>query len=308
MGELVYLESNGVCAETSTVNRPDAKLCPISRIQVIDFSEEGLQIELKCKNFFDFLEKPLFVRFNPVCLPVNIHWFRQMGDRLRCGCSFCESIDREPMIGSTLLRVSDELVEFLVKGQLGVIGPGPEMVFAFISIFYNLRLKFLEAVAGFHETKVFIQRFVNPKYHTRVDHTVRRFKYSKYYQVNESRKLARDACFNSIVQAFLQPYRELGCGILGAGEDMLFLENDVLNLLMDCLLMPDPLQLRLETMGDSVNEMYKLFLILRNRSPKTFQSHEFDRQFHYYSNLIGEIVLQRERLIDFLSGVGIEWK
>jgi hypothetical protein len=212
------------------------------------------------------------------------------------------------MIASILLSFSDELVNFLVKNELGESGSRPEMVFAFISLLYNLRLKFLEAVASFHESKIFIQRFVNPKFHIRVDHIVRKFKYSKYYQINESRRLVNDSTFNSIVEAFLQPYHRLGCSLLGAGQDMLFLENDVLNLMMNCLVMPDPLQSRSETMGDSVKTVYELFLLLRSRSPEPFESHEFDKQFHCYSSLIGEIVLMRERLIDFLSGVGIEWR
>lgn len=105
-------------SDSAAVNDSDPLLHRISSIQVIDFSEEGLQIELQCENFFDYLARPLFVQFLHSRLPVNIHWFRQAGDRLRCGLSFCDAIDREPMIASIVLRLSDELVDSLVRGNL----------------------------------------------------------------------------------------------------------------------------------------------------------------------------------------------
>lgn len=286
----------------------DSLLQVISWIQVIDFSEEGLQIELKCDNFLDYLDRPLFVQFNQVRLPVNMHWFKQSGGLLRCGCSFCGAIDKDPGIASTLLGLSTELVRYLVQGERSRNGSRPEMVFAYISTIYNLRLMFLDAVASFHESKNFILRFVHPKFHIRVDHILRKFKYSKYYQVNEARRLVNDSHFNTLIDTFLKPYQEYGCGLLGAGEDMLFLENDVFNLMMSCIVLPDPLQPKFETLGDSVNSVYQLFLEVRNRLPGAFQSSDFDKQFYCYSGLIGEIVLLRERLIDFLSGVGIHWK
>jgi hypothetical protein len=286
----------------------ESMLHRISWINVIDFSEEGLQIELKCDNFLDYLDRPLFVQFNQARLPVNMHWFKQSGGLLRCGCSFCGAIDKDPGIASTLLGLSSELVRYLVQGDRSGNGSRPEMVFAFISTIYNLRLMFLDAVASFHESKNFILRFVHSKFHIRVDHILRKFKYSKYYQVNEARRLVNDSYFNSLIDTFLQPYHEFGCGLLGAGEDMLFLKNDVFNLMMNCLILPDPLQPRFETMGDSVNSVYQMFLEVRSRLPRTFESNELDKQFYCYSAFIGEIVLLRERLIDFLSGVGIHWK
>ncbi len=280
----------------------------ISWIHVIDFSEEGLQIELKCDNFLDYLDRPLFVQFNQVRLPVNMHWFKQSGGLLRCGCSFCGAIDKDPGIAATLLGLSSELVRYLVQGERRGSGSRPEIVFAFISTIYNLRLMFLDAVASFYESKNFILRFVHPKFHIRVDHILRKFRYSKYFQINEARRLVNDSHFNTLMDIFLQPYHEFGCGLLGAGEDMLFLENDVFNLMMNCLVLPDPLQPKLETMGDSVSSVYQMFLEVRKLLPKTFESSEIDKQFFCYSALIGEIVLLRERLIDFLSGVGIHWK
>jgi hypothetical protein len=294
--------------EKASPSGAESLLHKISWIHVIDFSEEGLQIELKCDNFLDYLDRPLFVQFNQVRLPVNMHWFKQSGGLLRCGCSFCGAIDKEPGIAATLLRFSSDLVRYLVQGERSLNGSRPEMIFAFISTVYNLRLMFLDAVASFHESKNFILRFVHPKFHIRVDHILRKFKYSKYYQVNEARRLVNDRHFNSLIDTFLQPYHEFGCGLLGAGEDMLFLENDVFNLMMNCLVLPDPLQPKFETLGDSVNSVYQMFLKVRSRLPRTFENGEFDKQFYCYSALIGEIVLLRERLIDFLSGVGIHWK
>lgn len=296
--------SNGGAAASGA----DSLLQIISRINVIDFSEEGLQIELKCDNFLDYLDRPLFVQFNQARLPVNMHWFKQSGGLLRCGCSFCGAIDKDPGIASTLLGLSSDLVRYLVQGERSRNGSRPEMVFAYISTIYNLRLMFLDAVASFHESKNFILRFVHPKFHIRVDHILRKFKYSKYFQVNEARRLVNDSHFNSLIDTFLKPYQEYGCGLLGAGEDMLFLENDVFNLMMNCLILPDPLQPRLETLGDSVNSVHQMFLEVRKRLPGAFESSDFDKQFYCYSGLIGEIVLLRERLIDFLSGVGIHWK
>jgi hypothetical protein len=323
IGELVCLSSDMTpansesCRPRADGSSPPADADPsganallhcISPIHVIDFSEEGLQIELKCGNFLDYLERPLFVRFDQVRLPVNMHWFKQSGELLRCGCSFCGAIDKDPGIAATLLGLSNDLVRYLIRGERSQNGSRTEMIFAYISTIYNLRLMFLDAVASFHESKNFILRFVHPKFHIRVDHILRKFKYSKYYQVNEARRLVNDSHFNSLMDTFLKPYQEFGCGLLGAGEDMLFLENDVFNLMMNCLVSPDPLQPKFETLGDSVSSVYRLFLEVRSRLPGTFQSSDFDKQFHCYSALIGEIVLLRERLIDFLSGVGIHWK
>ncbi|MCU0573335.1 MAG: hypothetical protein MUC41_10110 [Syntrophobacteraceae bacterium] len=307
-GDSCHQQADDATTGGATESGAESLLHVISWINVIDFSEEGLQIELKCDNFLEYLDRPLFVQFNQARLPVNMHWFKQSGGLLRCGCSFCGAIDKDPGIASTLLGLSSNLVRYLVQGERSGNGSRPEMVFAYISTIYNLRLMFLDAVASFHESKNFILRFVHPKFHIRVDHILRKFKYSKYFQVNESRRLVNDSHFNSLIDTFLKPYQEYGCGLLGGGEDMLFLENDVFNLMMNCLVLPDPLQPRFETLGDSVNSVYQMFLEVRNRLPRTFESSDFDKQFFCYSGLIGEIVLLRERLIDFLSGVGIHWK
>jgi hypothetical protein len=299
-----YGPSTSSLIETGTENL----LHKISWIDVIDFSEEGLQIEFECDNFFDYLDRPLFVRFGPARLPISLHWFKQTAGLLRCGCSFCGAIDKDPGIATTLLTLSDELVHYLVRGERSDNGVKPEMVFAYLSIFQNLRLRFLEAIASFHESKSFILRFVNPGYHARVDHILRRFRYTKYYQLNESKRLQNNSHYKSIIDTFLKPYHRFGCGLLGVGEDMLFLENDVQNMVMNSLLLPDALQSRSFVLGDSVKHAYELFCDLKKTSSETFDSYEYDRQFQCYGAHIGEIVLMREQLIDFLSTVDIHWE
>ncbi len=276
----------------------------ISDVRVINFSEEGLQLELECENFFSFLDRPILVRFKGKHHPVNLRWYKQSGKVVRCGCSFSEDVEREPNLARTLLNFSNDLVRYMSASEIKRMRPPFETVFSSMSIYQNLRLKYLEAVASFHETKTFILQCLNPKFHDRVEHVFEQFRYSKSFQRDEAAKRAGDRAYAAAVDVFLLPCRELGCGLLEVGEQTLLMWEEASNLLRSCLLPLEPEPDSSEFICDAVKPIYNSFLTLRGRLPGVFDDKLIDRQFRGYSTLIGEIVHLREQLIDCVSGVG----
>lgn len=288
-------------------SKDDGPLQWISDIRVINFSEEGLQVELQCDHFFQHLDRPVLVQFKNRKHAVNLHWYKQTGFLVRCGCSFCGPLEHEPELASTLLGFSNELVRYLGASELQRMRPPFETVFSSMSIIHNLRLKFLDALTSFQETKRFILQCLEPKFHRHVDPILREFLYSGQFQISEGLRLVDDPVYKAILQVFLLPSQELGCGLLGVGEQALLLRDEVLKLLMNCLLPPVLAPDRPESICDAVKPVYRSFLTLRERLPGVFSDKEFDRQFQGYSALIGDIVQRREQLIDTVSGVGIHW-
>ncbi len=297
----------GASAAGSAEADGDGLLQRISNFRVINFSEEGMQVELQCEHFFQHLNRPILVGFKEARHAVNLHWYKQTGFMVRCGCSFCAPIDQEPEVTSTLLGFSNELVRYLGASELQRMRPPFETVFASLGILYNLRLKFLDALAGFQETQRFIQQCLNPKFQRKVEPILGEFNYSGQFQIREARRLADDPAYKGRLQVFLRPSRELGCGLLGVREQALLLKDEVLRLLMNCLLPPNlPVDVP-DAVCDAVKPVYKSFLTLRERLPGVFNDREFDRQFQGYSALIGDIVRRRELVIDAVSGVGVHW-
>lgn len=276
----------------------------ISDIRVINFSEEGLQLELECENFFAFLDRPILIRIKGKDHRVSLRWYKQTGKVVRCGCSFCDDVGREPNLVRTLLGFSNDLVRHMSTSELKRMRPPFETVFSCMSIYHNLRLKYLEAVASFHETKEFILQCLDPRFHARVEPVFEKFKYSKYFQVEEGAKRASDPAYDAALDVFLLPCRELGCGLLEVGEQTLLMREEVLKLLRSCLLPLGPEPDSSEFICDAVKPVYRSFLTLRERLPGVFDDKLIDRQFRSYSAIIGEIVHLREQLIDSVSGFG----
>lgn len=279
----------------------------ISEIRLVNYSEQGLQIELQCENFFQYLDRPMFVQLKERKHPVDLRWYKQTGSLVRCGCSFCGSIDQEPDIASTLIALSNELLAYLVASDPPRIVPPFETVFSCVSVLHNLRLKYLEAVTSFCEARDFILRCLSPRFHRQVAPILMKFEHSRDLQMAGSAGRADDPAYKAALSAVLLPCQELGCGVLGVGEQVLLMRDEVLNLLTNCLLPIDSSSDKLGKTSDIVKPVYKTFQLLRERLPGVFDDPLLDRQFVVYSAVLAEMDHLREQLIDCVSGVGVHW-
>lgn len=275
----------------------------LSDMCFMDFSEEGAQIYFHCGNPAKIRESRLFLQIGSARIPVLLRWYQPSAEGHMAGFEFVEAQDRSPDLASLLVSLSDRLVDFLLYEHLPKWGKDHDQacIYTYLSIFYNLRLRFLETVAAFYKAQECAERCVTREQHRDIMRTLFEFESLRTLHFKQSKALGRDKPFQATLDLFMKPFLEYHCGISGEYNKVCFLENDVLNALINSVVfwnwsIPPP-----DELNERVRPAYRAFLTLRANLPGVFDDEQYDRQFVYYSFLIRSIILLKDQLIDIVS-------
>lgn len=276
------------------------KLCDM---HIIDFSEEGLQIYFKYNNQTKILSNTLLLQIGITRISVYPIWYHLSQNGNRSGFEFANSIESDGTLASLIIKLSDRFIEILINDYLPNKSADYDQacVYAYLSIFYNLRLRFLQALAFFNEAKQCIEQFVDPLLHKEMLHIFFEFDGLRSLHLRQARALGADRDPPATLAPFIKPFRDFECGISGKYQKVCFLERDALNVLENSIIFWNWSIQPPDELIDQVMPPYNWFMALKTLVPGVFESREFVNQFNYYSFLIQSITQLKDRLIDLVS-------
>ncbi|MHC1741648.1 MAG: hypothetical protein AB9873_01290 [Syntrophobacteraceae bacterium] len=278
----------------------------ISGFHVIDFSEEGLQIQFSCANPLKYAMKQLSIRVGTSIVPVGMQWLTQHNGHIRAGISFQEDIELNSGICSVLLELSNGLIRFLTHRHIpqNMVQYQEAAVFSYFCILHNLRLQYIQALASHKEAENTLIPMIRKSVTKQaILDKINANNWSKYIQLQQARTIIETVDYRDNFRIFMNPYYEFGCNVTGVEGRITFLEKEVVDILLNTLLFNNN---NLHYSNDVMNQLqpiYEDFKLLRELLPELFQNEKFIDQFKFYSSLISAVMLSRDILIDEISNL-----
>jgi len=285
-----------------------APLEVVSVFHVVDFSEEGMQIQFSCSNPLKYAMKQLSIRVGTSTSPVGMQWLTQQNGHVRAGISFQEDIEQSPALCFILLELSERLIRFLTHRDIpeNMLQYQEIAVFSYFCILHHLRLQYIHALAAHREAEnTLIPLLKHTIDKESILDKLNNKNWSKYIQLQQCRSIIETTDYRDNFRIFMNPYYEFGCNVTGVDGRITFLEKEVVDILLNTLLFHNS---NLHYSNDIINQLqpvYEDFKILRELLPELFQNERFIDQFKFYSSLISSVLLSRDVLIDQISSLVI---
>jgi hypothetical protein len=279
-GFLVLDGGDGLGNLDDGVPRENDQGNPFPEVRVLDFSEAGLQLELSCENPLLLLTSSLSLEIQGERVPVILRWFDQSIPTGRVGVYFAEGALEYPVLMHLITRLGEDLLGFLLTGFKEGSVPFTRQAgsFAYLALFYTLRLHFLEALASVADLAT--------EEDTLIPDLVSGLR---------SHPVPEDAD-PPLLKLFMKPIEDFGCALMGAGQNCIFLEHEALSLLRQTLF---PIQWDLDDVPQVISALrflHQSFLDLRALMPETFRDKEFEFPFLCYSAKIGLLESLRDQM------------
>jgi hypothetical protein len=288
--------------------RPREDLEIIGGFHVVEFSEAGMQIQFPCGNPRKYSMNQLYLRIGDSLIPVGLQWLYERDGIIRAGVSFHEDLEQSTTLTGFLVGLSDRVIDFLTHRYIADNTQESKeiAVFAYFCILYNLRLRYIQALSLFNETKSGLKPFNTSdiqSHHLR--RAARYYTYSEYLQIHSTISIVNIEEYKKVFDVFVKPYYEVGCGISGAEGRVVFLEQEIDSIVSNCLLFQEGETHQSDGFTGPLPSVYSCFVRLRELLPELFQSGTFTQQFEHYSSLIRSILLTREALMNPVSNPGL---
>jgi hypothetical protein len=251
-------------------------------IKIVNFSENGIQIQFDCTATFEFLNSDLFLITGDAVIPVKFKWYRQSEQVCRGGLQFSENTNFGREAAGMISNLGTSLVDHLIDGFTGRAIPFSKQagVYAYLAIFYSLRLLFLEKIAALKEFET--------RAATRSMSSVPDYILARLGGVNAERFCMVN---DRLIGIFMKPYFDFGCGLLGMGEDVVFPQQDVRAAIINSIFFTEKNCLDSIEPLPAIEHLYQRFQELKLFLPGVFEGEEFDNQFKYYNTIIRGISL-----------------
>ncbi len=251
-------------------------------IKIVNFSENGIQIRFECSEPFEFFNSSLFLKIEDASIPVKFQWYRQSQPVIRGGLLFSENTNFGRKTAGMISKMGKGLVDYLIGGFTSKAIPFSQQagVYAYLAIFYSLRLLFLEKIAALKE---FETRAVTRNMSSVPDYILAKLSgisAERFCMVNDR-----------LIGIFMKPYFDFGCGLLGMGEDVVFPKQDVRAAIINSMFFTEKKCLDSTDLLPAIEQFYQRFQELKVLLQGAFQSEEFDNQFKYYNRIIRSISL-----------------
>jgi hypothetical protein len=287
----------------ATVNQDDDQE-EVRGFHVIDFSEDGLQLQFHCEDLLRFSRKRLYLQMDRALIPVSFRWCKQSGINSRGGFAFDDSIDSNPYLATLLAGMGNKLIDFLTTRLTSEHNAGREQdaVLAYISIFYTLRLTLLRSMASLNDLIRFLKHSPRTACQPQLESPLRHG-YSKTFQLDCARRFAGRRHFKELLKTFMTPYYKYGCCLTEVSENSVLLDNDAFSSIINSIIVAGLASEGERHLTPDVQSLYSRFNIVRYALPGVFTSRAFDDQFHLYNSVIVEVELLRDKLIDVLSNL-----
>jgi len=262
----------------------------LNGIRIIDFSESGVQIQFKCDNPFHLFGSRLFLEIRDARIPVAFKWCRQSQPVCRGGLIFSERINSGRKLAVIIRDLGIHLVDYLLHGFTTKEIPFSEQagVYAYLAIYYSLRLILLESFAALKE------------FGTQAG-SGNGSSDPGYLRAGLSGHHVESSCSmkNRLTGIFMKPYNDFGCGLLGMGEDVVFPQQDVRAAVLSSMFFTEKQCLDAARFLPAIENIYQRFKELRLLLPGVFEAGEFDVQFKYYNSIMrGVSFLTQKRMLN----------
>ena len=251
-------------------------------IKIVNFSENGIQIQFESTEPFEFFNSTLFLKIEDAAIPVKFKWYRQSQPVIRGGLLFSENTNFGRKAAGMISNMGKGLVDYLIGGFTSKAIPFSQQagVYAYLAIFYSLRLFFLEKIAALKE---FETRAVTRNMSSVPDYILAKLSgisAERFCMVNDR-----------LIGIFMKPYFDFGCGLLGTGEDVVFPKQDVRAAIINSMFFTEKNCLDSTDLLPAIEQFYQRFQELKLLFQGVFEAEEFDNQFKYYNRIIRSISL-----------------
>jgi hypothetical protein len=269
-------------------------------INIVDFCEAGIQLQFQCDDFLRLKESLLYLELQNQRFPVTLVWFQKSGSVSRGGFSFNTEIHSDLYLARIVSTLNAELVDFLVSSfrKNPAVFTVQAGVFAYLSIYYGLRLRFMEALAKANTAETRIEPG-SPFQLSSAFQDACRTPYTNTYNMEQISKCKSDPKIRKLLYQYLRPYYQFGCGIVGQGHKAIFLKEDALATIFNSVLIAVEDCRYAPAVLPSLSFLYQSFLYLKQLLPGILGEAEFDAQFRYYSSIIYRVQRTAETLLTF---------
>lgn len=246
-------------------------------VHVVDFSETGVQLQFQCDNPLRLHQSQLCLEMQDAQIPVVPRWLKGSQVYHRGGFLFKEKIGSNLGLVRIIKDLSIGLADFLISGfHLNSVPFAKQTgVYAYLTVFYSLKLYLVEAMAD-------IKKICN----LASDSKLLLDDYNSLLV-----KKIDPASADSLMQIYMKPFYDFGCGILGTTEDVSLTDDEVRSALLNSVLLINKDRIYPAEMVPGIKILYELFQMLREILPETFDDDEFDSQFACYNSIIRGIQL-----------------
>lgn len=267
-------------------------------INIVDFSETGVQLQFRCDDVLRLKESHLYLQLQGQSIPVSLKWFEHTGSINTGGFSFITDIDSDQYLARIISILNTELVDFTVNTHDGYPQISNEQfgVFLYLSIYYGLRLRLMETIAGINSLHLRDPSDCLSTTEKCNSHISLSFPYTSTYNIEQAIKHRSDNRAKKHLHKYIRPFYEFGCGIKGINKNILFLKEDVWTTILNSVFIAEEDFTYSSTILSSLSFLYQSFLHLKQLLPGLFEEEEFDNQFRYYSSIILKLDRLREKL------------
>ncbi len=257
------------------------------KIDIVDFSESGVQLQLDCSDFLNLKKSSLYLEIENHRAPVQLRWWKQCGSASRAGFLFSNRIDSDQFFASYISARNTQLVEFLMAEYLNLNADFKQQagVFIYLSIYYGLRLKFLEAIARFNA------QTGSNRFEAKPAISITSFgSYASAYHLaqNQAREFGPD--LRNALQRYIKPYNDFGSGVIGMNEDVVFMKGETIYVMFNSVLFSNDDGGNSTAILPDLYFLHNNFLTLKHLlMPGVFEDEIFETQFENYSDIIQQI-------------------
>jgi hypothetical protein len=254
-------------------------------INIVDFSETGVQLQYRSVDLMRLQESRLQLQLLGHGIPVTLKWYEHTGSISRGGFSFDSDIDSNQYLARIISILNTELVDFTMNAykEFQGISKAQFGVFIYLSIYYGLRLRLMEAIATIKGSQCLD---TDCPCTGKSPQKSPLFPYSSTYNVDQALKYRSDNQARKKLYTYIRPFFEFGCGIIGTHNKILFIKEDIWTTILNSIFIAEEDCIRSSKILPSLSFLYQSFLHLKKLMPGPFAEEEFDNQFRYYSGVI----------------------
>jgi hypothetical protein len=275
----------------------------IRRINVVDFCEAGVQLKLSSDDLQRLEGRSLHLEVRNFRLPVRLAWWTRSDLEYQGGFSFVGKIDSDQYLARFISSLNSYLIEFLLnKYRDDPSSFGRQAgIFIYFAICYGLRLRFLETAAEINSLTTMAEAEFPDAARQFVRRAFRDYHYSGVYHREQISRNISDPRLKKLLHLYMKPYYAFGCGVPGLQETSVFLRDDAWATILNSMLFAKADCRASTRFLPSFLSLHQHFLDLKHLLPGVLDDEEFGNQFRYYSRIISEMELLRERVVDFVS-------
>lgn len=256
-------------------------------VNIVNFSENGAQLQLCYNNVLHLQRSSLYLEIRNHRVPVHLRWWKYGEGAGRGGFLFANRIDSDTFMVRFISDLNTDLIDFLMSSYLNGLVTFTKQagIFIYMSIYYGLRLKFLEAVA---ERKTLTGFSKNDPIPNMSDTT--HDDYSSDYHMDQIIKNESDSLLQNTLHKYMEPFHKIGCGIIGMHEDVVFTKEEANSTIFNSVLLTKDDCKHSTAILPKLSFLHGNFLQLKHLlMPHVFKDDIFEMQFRYYSSVIQQI-------------------